>query len=180
MTMSVWDKFTQAELDLITRTTGKPIEHIGADKKMANEVKKGLEDVEKAVKELHPKEQSTLDKELDQFLNGGNDAKVAQAKEKFLNIKPNERITFQEKHPELFNAMFPKDEVPKPSNFDKLIAQVKADPSAVNKLPYNVKNYAYLLDPEAKKIIGDAMNFMNYAGVTDTGNPLFKGKYQGR
>ena len=171
-----WD-FTIEDLKRVGEYKYTPNEQ---EQKRADEVKKGLENVEKAVKELHPKEKTTLDKQLEEFLTGGEDARIAQAREKFLNMKTNERIAFQEENPGLFNAMFPKEEIPKPDSYEKLIAEVKADPKAVNKLPYNIKNYAFTCDPEGRKVIEGAMNFMMYDGVTSAGNPLFYGKYQGK
>lgn len=176
------EEYQAKKEEMLERVLGKKADDANAqEKNIADDFIKGLKDVGNAVKQLHPKEKSALDAQLDEFLTGGNKAKIEQAKNKFINMSPAERAKLQAQNPELFKAMFPKEAVAKPDNYDKLLAEVKADPTKVNKLPYNIKNYAYMLDVEGKKVVENALKFMNFTnGVTNTKNPLFDGKYQGK
>lgn len=120
------------------------------EEKDMKEVTEGLKQVEEAVKQLHPKEQTTLDSQLDNFLNDGVDPRVKAAKEKFLKMNAKEQAQERQKNPELYEAMFPtpKVEIPKPAMYDQMKEAIMADPSRLSRVPLAVFNYAAQSDEE--------------------------------
>lgn len=175
--MSVWDDFSPEQLELIKKYSGNTefINREDADKKMMDDVKKGLEDVEKAVKELKPKEPTSLDKALDNFLNDGEDVRITTARNKFMKMTKKEQAKIQETNPELFNALFPKEEIniPKPCNYEQYKALLMKNENDIVKLPYNVRLYAMHHDKEFAGFItvADASLIAKSKGNT---NPVAK------
>lgn len=147
--------------------------------KMSNELVEGLGKVADEVKKLQKPEPTSLDKALESFLSDGVDPRVKAAKDKYLNMSTNEQARLKETNPELYNAMFPKEEVsiPKPANYDAFKELVMSNENDITKLPYNARLYAMTHDKEFADYITVADASLMAKQTTDTKNPVAK-KYQ--